>query len=230
MGVSLIYNKNSKLTSIEDLISKDENDVKISTEDLNVKLSGPTPGGEEGCCSDKGKAVSFTKIVDKNNVAKWTFFISAYKPIEQYTEFILSMTEVTAQDSVFIYGPSTCSTNLANALASAILTCASKDITISIPYVFNLGSAYVLSFANKISYSPYDIMICKLDEIVIGGGVQDTVSTLDMHKHKFTTMLKRLQNKGLLTTKEVDHIQNAQGQVVCYCNDLVERYKNFNNK
>lgn len=237
MGVSFVYNDNSSLRDIKELIDSEQNPnskVSSSMEELNT-IPKESKVSNDGC-GDVGEQpkqqpiVYFTKVINEDSKSfSWTFILGTCFYSVKYTDFVLLMAEVKPQDKVLIYGPSTCSLNTANFLSGAVLSCKSKDVSICIPYIFNLGAAYFLSFAKKIIHSPYDIMVCKQDDIIVGGQHLDAKSSLYMHKSSNETMINRLRNKGLLTDKEVDHILNAQGQTVCYCKELAKRYLEFNN-
>ena len=223
MGVSLIFNDKDELTDIRELIDR-EMDPKVSTSTEALTLR-PTSGPNE---KEKPppKSVFFTKIKNTEGSYDWTFMIDSFGG--NYNDFMMAMCDVTAKDSVFIYGPTMASTNNANLIISAMLGCASKNIKLAIPHVRGIGSAYILSYAREIVYSPYDVFIGVMDEISVGGGLWDAKSSLNMHNLKFEDMLDRLRLVGLITDNEHTHLLEKQGQILVYGSDLMARYKQYN--
>jgi len=231
MGISFIYNKSDELTDLNELVEQQiTRDAQVATEGLSI-----TPTKNEGpvdeCGGGRGRqerGVFFTRIQNTKGTNDWIFILKDVSESRLYNEFVMLMCDIQPKDTVLIYGPSKCSTNVASFISSAILSCPCKNINICIPYVYNVGAAYILSFASKIVYSPYDIMVCRLDEIIVGGGLWDAKSTLKMHNDKFNSMFSRLIRVGFLTQEEVTHIRDKQGQIVVYTDDLVKRYTKFN--
>lgn len=239
MGVYLIHKDDtSNLRDISELlgVEMDVNKVTSSTEALTPQIRN-TPLCEEVAAEgrENKSGVYYTKIIDPTTkAARWSFnLLSYYYPApwwRVYVEFILQMDLVKPQDSVHITIPHLISEEGANALASAIITCKSKDITIAGPMIFNLGAAYVLSFAKTIEYNPNCCMFCQVDEVGSYGKLKDIESASAMYKNQQNVMLERLKNKNLLTESEVNHIKETQGGVACYCGDLLKRYQAFNNQ
>ena len=230
MGISFIYNKTEELTDLNELVERElVKDAVSSNEGLSNLPSINTGGCDpEGPGRKQEKGVFFIKVKNSTGNYDWTFFLKDVSESRLYNDFIMLMADVNPKDTILIYGPSQCSTNVASFISSAIISCPCKNIKVCTPYVFNVGAAYILSFAPTVVYSPYDIMVCRLDEIVVGGGLWDAKSTLKMHNDKFDDMFNRLIKVGFLTQEEVTHIRDKQGQVVVYTDDLVKRYKTFN--
>lgn len=235
MGILLTYGNLSDLTSIDKIMDESTKPKpEISTEALTTQTNDiPETVASQvpQCDGRKQQRVFYTRIYNKTtNATDWMFILSPMSggSSAAFSDFVLLMDRVAAEDTVMIYGPSTCSANTASFIASAIVICKSKNISICIPYVFNLGAAYILSYANRIVFSPYGILICKQDDITVGGGTFDTKASLEMHANRNYSMVNRLVVKGLLTEAEADHVLNAQGQVVCYCKHLADRYSAFN--
>lgn len=240
MGVELSFNKEAVYTSLEELIESTVNNnsqLEISTEGRPPITAAPRSNDCVPCGNQQNNErqdVLYTRVIDKNNKAKWTFLLntSCFDMHDKaaYGEFIANMTDVEVNDEVFIYGPTTSTLNAANILASVIITCKSKNITMSMPYIFNLGSYYLLSYAKKIVYSPYDLVVCRIDETWLGGGLRDSAAALNMYKESYAYVMERLKQYGLLKDNEIEHMTKSQGQVLCYGPDLLKRYKAFNER
>ena len=238
MGVYLIHKDDtSNLRDISELLGVEMDDDKVtpSTEALTAQVRNTSSYEDVPSGGGNKSGVYYTKIIDPTTkAARWSFYlISYYWPgawWRTYVEFIHQMDLVKPQDSVHITIPHLVSEDGANVLASAIITCKSKDITIAGPIIFNLGAAYVLSFAKTIEYNPNCCMFCQVDEVGSFGKLKDIESASAMYKNQQDVMLERLKNKNLLTESEVNHIKETQGGVTCYCGDLLKRYQAFNNQ
>jgi hypothetical protein len=237
MDLSIAHDNNATYKSMEDLIEDTSNTkVEPSMEDLtyiNRPSRGPVFNNE--CGQQDGrppKPMFHTRIVDKTNKADWTFILNNvyFNNEAAYNEFVMCMSEVEPNDTVFIYGPAVLSYNMSNIISSAIITCKSKNISISIPYVYSLGSLYFLSHASRIVYSPYDVVLCGIDEIRTGGGLKDAWSTLEMYKYNYKYVAEVIKARGLLSDDDVDHLFNAQAQILCFGQELMDRYKAFNSR
>ena len=228
MGIELVYRDPDKLKSIEELA---ETDIEISTEGMSVKPKQQEINNNCDSNNDTNIPIKFFPTVNRTPKSDKTYTWKFTLPetwFETYGGFVIAMSEVGPEDDVYIVGPEACSSNNASTVVSSILACKSKNIHIQIPFINGLGSLYILSYATKIIYSPYDFMICSMDNIYSGGKIWDNKATIAMHDVSNKLITDRLIKTKLLTQEECDHILNAQGQVACYCQDLANRFKAFN--